>query len=188
MSILGTVRENSIMHRVAEAVITHPKKSFTVREIWETLNNDYPGIKIAAVSHCLTKSNAPVSALCNKTNRKDGMGSVFERISVASMPPIYKPKTKTKSKKKIEPIPDTVTDIQIGQSIILYIDNLRNKIKNFATSIGDMQAKHKSETNLSKMTLKQKDDTIEKLQEELQTLRELKKAKSRTFNMGELLK
>ena len=188
MSIKGTVRKNSIMHKVAEAVLTHPEKSFTARKIWESLNNDYPDIKIGAVSHCLTKSGGPVSKLCNKTNLKEGMASIFERISVAAMPAVHKSKSRSKTKsKKIEHIiPDTVTDYQIGQSIILYIDHLRNKIKELATAFGDMQAQHKNRMSLTTTTFAQKNDTIKKLQKELTSLRQKTQSTSRTFRMDEI--
>ena len=186
MSKEGIIQENSIMHKVAEAILTHPQKEFTGPEIWEILHNDYPEITPGSVSNCLAKNNSPLKAICNKTPYKKGMATIYERISVAAMPPIQKLKKKHKTIKKVEPIPDTVTDYQIGQSMILYIDRLRTKIKDMATSISDMQAKHKSETRLHTMTLQQKNNTIEKLQEELKVVRTVKKSTSRTFNLKEL--
>jgi hypothetical protein len=176
------------MHIVAEAILTHPELHFTCPKIWKIIHADYPGITIGAVSNCVTKKDTPILKLFEKTSKREGMATVYKRLEDAAMPLIVKLKTKTKRQKKIEPIPDTVTDIQIGQSIILYIEYLKNKIKELATAVGDMQAKYKSEINLSKMTLKQKDDTIQKLQEEIKSIRELRKTRSRTFNMGELLK
>ena len=187
MSKKGTIRQDSIMHRVAEAVLTHPKINFTCSELWESLNKDYPHITIGAVSHCLSKTGSPISKLCNKTNNKDGLATIYARISESAMPTIVNPESKIKIKpKKIEPIPDTVTDHQIGQSLILYIDRLRNKIKDMATAIGDMQAKHKSEINVSNMTLKQKENTIEILNTEIKRLKVQKSTSSRTFNMSEI--
>ena len=83
-------------------------------------------------------------------------------------------------------MPDTVTDYQIGQSLILYIDHLRNKIKELATAFGDMQAKHKNQMSLTATTFAQKDDTIKKLQKELTSLRQKTQSVSRTFSMSEI--
>lgn len=188
MPIKGSIRENSTMHRVAEAILTHPELYFTAPKIWKILHNDYPDITVASVSTCITKKNTPLSKLFKKTADRDGMADVYVRSSNSEMPLIVTPKSKPKIKsKKIEPIPNTVIDYQIGQSIILYIEKLRNKIKDLATAVGNMQAKHKSEINLSKMTLKQRDNTIEKFEEELKTLRASKDIKSRTFKMNDLL-
>jgi len=188
MPIKGSIRKNGTMHKVAEVILTKVDPHFTCPEIWRTLHPDYPDITVAAISNCVTKRNSPISKLYEKTSKQIGVATVFKRLEDAAMPLIVKLKTKTKKQKKIEPIPDTVTDIQIGQSIILYIDQLREKVKKFATSIGDMQAKHTSEVRLAKMTLKQKDNTIEKLQEEIKILRTKTRSKSRTFSMEELLK
>ena len=182
MKAKGTIRKDSITHRVYEAIAIHPTGRFTSGDIWESLHKDYPEIKKNTVSGLMCNKKSQIRALFHDSGTHGGKRLFTRKLSMPVLP-IHEPGN---IPKKVQPIPETVTDHQIGQSIILYIDQLREKIKVLATAVGDLQAKSKSEKRVLEMTIKSKEDTIEKLKDELRILRTKKNSTSRTFNMSEI--
>ena len=139
----GHILKGSTMHTVAQTILAYPKLIFSAKGVWEDLCNDYPNIKLVTVSACMSKANSPLNCMI-QMSRKRGSRVIYAKKSKAKMPPVFDPqnlpikrKKRTKHKhtsgsstvQKPQPIPETVTDSQIGNSIILYIEQLKMKIQ-----------------------------------------------------------
>jgi hypothetical protein len=199
-ALAGKLRKGSMAHIVYEAMTTHPKSTFTSKDILDGLWDDYPKLTPVRMVGLLGMKFVNMG-LIERTEeiRKSPAGramAVFHRIEKAEQPLIYDPnakdrfgnsKPKQKHKKKAPEIPEEIDALQLGIAMIDYVKHLQDKVRDLALNTRDTA--DRANTELKERTrqlnvLRHEMDGMKKINDDLRT----KLAnKSRTFNTKEVL-
>lgn len=198
MNPKGTIRKDSITHRIYEAVLTHPDQRFTTKDIYETLHKDYPDIKLDTVSSLLTNRKSLIRELIQSHDTASRPFTFVRKID-PPIRPIYDPASKGtqkfKSNKPVLPnaekteetAPDThLSAEQIGEAMMALVDKLKKEITCLHIKLQDMNIEMKSRDDTWRSTLNQKDRTIQNLNDKIIILNRTVQKSSKTFPLSEL--
>jgi hypothetical protein len=198
-AMAGKIYKGSMNHIIYEAIMTHPKDTFTYKDVMGGLIKDHPNLSMSKLMNTVSRFIRMGLIERSKKTREASSGrkvSVFRRVEKAKQPLIYDPnakdqlgnsKPKRKYKKKAPEIPEEIDATQLGAAMIDYLRYLQKKVRSLVLEVRD--AKEKANTQVKEATrqvniVRHEMDGLKKINEDLQT----KLAnKSRTFNTKDVL-
>lgn len=196
----GKIYKGSMNHIIYETIMTHPKDTFTYKDIFSGLTKDHPTLLMPKLMNTVSRFIKMGLIKRSKSVRKSVSSgrkiAVFRRNDEASQPIIYDPeakdrfgatKPKRKYKKEAPELPEEIDALQLGIAMIDYVKHLQERVRSLVLNIRD--TKEKADTQVKEATrqmniVRHEMDGLKKINEDLKT----KLAnKNRKFNTKEVL-
>lgn len=172
----------TIYYQILEAIVTHPKETFTIDEIMKELPD---GLNIHTLR--VTVSRDIKNAGFIERVKKEGTLAVY-KILKREIVDANPPKTVVVRKK-----PELNLE-QIGEAMVRHIKNLEEKIKELGQAYSDIQTELSKEKEANKLMARDRFKKIEDLRKEneslrktIQKLKEISESKGGTFKLEELI-
>jgi len=199
-TLAGTIRRGSVKHVIYEAMMAHKSNTFCSKDIYDQITKKRPDIQMQTVQNMVGFIFVKMK-IVNRTDRvREAENSgrklkIYERNAKAKQPivrekgigPAKQPKRKYTRKTKVEA--PTLTALEMGESMIDYINHLQERVGELAvdydkalTSFGDEKRAHQK----TKDSMQYKLTELEKANEALKK-QVAQRGSGRTFNTESVL-
>lgn len=197
-----------------QAIQTHPKDTFKIKEIFEQVSAENPATKPLTVTNtiCTDFTRLGLVSRLNPGSGPTRGGVEYELTEMGKSQDFRKIPSvsrgiKAVKKQQGKEVPKGVTDasqvvknqdgsfgklegnidaVTLADTFIEYVSFLKAKIQKMADKISAMQSEHKKDLDAIGLEIKRKDSKILEQDKLIGKLRKLKTVKDQTFNLGEL--